>query len=71
MNGEQEHPDAIKTREFFARTQDKHGVDRTQIREMLRLSPIERLRAVERAWLESRRLQELGRRHRERRANEA
>lgn len=71
MGTREDHPDAVNAREFFARVQDENGVDLTQVREMLRLSPIERLRRAERMREESLRLVEIGRRHRERRKNSA
>ena len=48
--------------------QDANGVDLSLIRELLRLSPLERVRRADRARRDTLRLLEYGRRHREKRA---
>ena len=46
--------------------QDENGVDLSMIRELLRLTPAERLRRADRARRDALRLLEYGRRHRQR-----
>jgi hypothetical protein len=48
--------------------QDRSGVDLSLIREILKLSPTERLRRADRARRDALRLHEYGRKHREKRA---
>jgi len=57
-------PDYMRSPTWYGE-QDENGVDLSLIRSNLRLSPLERIRKADRGRRDAQRLQELGRRHRE------